>query len=117
MRREPSSYNRSPLNELSQKPARAVIAAVQLSSVSDLEFEASLAELRQLAKTLGFEVVGTFAQKRAKFDPDFRAKWSAQSEQMRVSSARDTLPSYPLHGRFATGRIPLPVKRQRSEDN
>ena len=47
---------------------RAIVAAVQLSSVSDAEFEASLAELRQLAKTLGFEVAGTFTQKRAGFD-------------------------------------------------
>ena len=47
---------------------RAIVAAVQLPSVSDLEFDASLAELRQLAKTLGFEVVDRFTQKRAKFD-------------------------------------------------
>ena len=38
---------------------RAIVAAVQRPSVSDAEFDASLAELRQLAKTLGFEVVGT----------------------------------------------------------
>ena len=42
---------------------------MQLPGVSDVEFEASLTELRQLAKTLGFEVVGTFTQKRAEFDP------------------------------------------------
>src|SRR5881392_3254736 len=54
--------------EVAQKSKRAVVAAVQLSSVSDLEFNASLAELRQLAKTLGFDVVGTFTQKRAGFD-------------------------------------------------
>jgi GTP-binding protein HflX len=36
--------------------------------VSDVEFEASLTELRQLAKTLGFGVVGTLTQKRAGFD-------------------------------------------------
>jgi GTP-binding protein HflX len=48
--------------------ARAIVAAVQLSSVSDVEFDASLTELRQLAKTLGFEVVGKFTQKRAGFD-------------------------------------------------
>src|SRR5918995_3077502 len=47
---------------------RAIVVAVQLPSVSDLEFDASLTELRQLAKTLGFEVVGRFTQKRAKFD-------------------------------------------------
>src|SRR4051812_47404369 len=50
------------------KSKRALVAAVQLSSVNDLEFNASLAELRQLAKTLGFEVVDTFTQKRAGFD-------------------------------------------------
>ena len=38
----------------------AVVAAVQLPSVSDIEFEASLAELRDLAKTLGYKVVRTF---------------------------------------------------------
>jgi GTP-binding protein HflX len=47
---------------------RAIVAAVQRSSVEDAEFEASLSELRQLAKTLGFEVVATFTQKRAGFD-------------------------------------------------
>src|SRR5690349_14124773 len=51
-----------------QKRTRALVAAVQLSSVSDVEFEASLTELRQLAKTLGFEVAGQFTQKRAGFD-------------------------------------------------
>ena len=45
------------------------MAAVQLPGVSDAEFEASLTELHQLAKTLGFEVVGRFTQKRARFDP------------------------------------------------
>src|SRR5579859_1007341 len=54
--------------ETPQKSKRAIVAAVQLSRVSDVEFDASLAELRQLAKTLGFEVVGTFTQKRAGFD-------------------------------------------------
>src|SRR5947209_16969214 len=53
---------------MTQKSKRAIVAAVQLSSVSDLEFDASLAELRQLAKTLGFEVVATFTQRRAGFD-------------------------------------------------
>jgi GTP-binding protein HflX len=52
----------------SQKPPRAVVAAVQLPGTSDAEFDASLTELRQLAKTLGFEVVATFTQKRAGFD-------------------------------------------------
>jgi GTP-binding protein HflX len=47
---------------------RAIVAAVQRPSVSDAEFDASLAELRQLAKTLGYEVVATFTQKRAGFD-------------------------------------------------
>src|SRR3954469_22483278 len=53
---------------MTQKSKRAIVAAGQLSSVSDLEFDASLAELRQLAKTLGFEVVATITQQRAGFD-------------------------------------------------
>ena len=55
-------------NELKAQPLRAVVAAVQLPSVSDIELEASVTELRELAKTLGYQVVGTFIQKRAKFD-------------------------------------------------
>src|SRR5213075_1815983 len=51
-----------------RKHPRAIVAAVQLSSVTDIEFEASLTELRQLAKTLGFQVVGKFTQKRAGFE-------------------------------------------------
>ena len=46
----------------------AVVAAVQLQGVSDREFEASLVELRELAKTLGFKVTRTFMQKRSAFD-------------------------------------------------
>jgi GTP-binding protein HflX len=56
------------MQEVNRKPTRAIVTAVQRPGVSDVEFEASLAELRQLAKTLGFEVVGTFTQKRAGFD-------------------------------------------------
>jgi len=44
------------------------VAAVQLPGVSDIEFEASLTELRDLAKTLGFQVVRSFMQKRSGFD-------------------------------------------------
>ncbi len=57
------------MRELEDKPTRAVVVAVQLPGVNDLELDASVTELRQLAKTLGFEVVGTFTQKRSRFDP------------------------------------------------
>ena len=49
-------------------PQRAILSAVHLPGVSDIDFESSLAELRDLAGTLGYEVVGTFAQKRERFD-------------------------------------------------
>jgi len=52
----------------SQQPQRAVVAAVQLPNVGDQEFNASLTELRELAKTLGYDVVQTFVQKRQHFD-------------------------------------------------
>jgi GTP-binding protein HflX len=54
--------------EVKEKPRYAIVAAVQLPNVTDLEFEASLAELRELAKTLGYAVVKTFVQKRMGFD-------------------------------------------------
>ena len=54
--------------EVKEKTRYAVVAAVQLPGVSDVEFEASLVELRALAKTLGFKVTRTFAQKRSAFD-------------------------------------------------
>ncbi len=55
-------------SEVKEKPKCAVVAAVQLPEVSDLEFEASLTELRDLAKTLGYKIVQTFTQKRPGFD-------------------------------------------------
>jgi GTPase len=52
-----------------KEPIRyAVVASVQLPNVSDIEFEASLNELRELAKTLGYHIVNTFVQKRTSFD-------------------------------------------------
>jgi GTP-binding protein HflX len=58
----------SALKNTARKPPRAIVAAVQRPGVSDAEFDASLTELRQLAKTLGFEVAGRFTQKRAGLD-------------------------------------------------
>ena len=54
--------------EMKERTARANVAAVQLPEVSDVELHASVSELHGLAKTLGFEVVGTFLQKRDHFD-------------------------------------------------
>ncbi|MFZ2628504.1 MAG: GTPase HflX, partial [Rugosibacter sp.] len=54
--------------EVKEKPQYAIVASVQLPNVSDVEFEASLTELRELAKTLGFTVIHTFTQKRVSFD-------------------------------------------------
>src|SRR5260221_11161229 len=56
------------MQDIDPKPKRAIVAAVQRPGVGDVEFEASLTELRQLAKTLGFEVVGRSTQKRAGFE-------------------------------------------------
>jgi GTP-binding protein HflX len=54
--------------EVKDKPRYAIVASVQLPEVSDVEFASSLAELSELAKTLGFQVVHTFVQKRNGFD-------------------------------------------------
>ncbi|MDO9602092.1 MAG: GTPase HflX [Rhodocyclaceae bacterium] len=54
--------------EIKEQPKYAVVAAVQLPNVSDSEFAASLAELRDLAKTLGYTISATFTQNRTSFD-------------------------------------------------
>ena len=54
--------------EVKEQPRYAIVAAVQLPNVNDVEFEASLAELRDLAKTLGYQITATFTQKRSSFD-------------------------------------------------
>ncbi len=92
-------------NESKIAPQRAVVAAVHLSSVSDLEFESSLSELRELAKTLGFEVVATFTQKRASFDSAAYLGTGKREEMRRFVHAEEAHPDdvpQPAH---------MPVKR------
>ncbi len=65
----PHKTKTHPMQTETKSPSlRAIVAAVHLQNVSDTEFESSLNELRELAKTLGYQVVGTFIQKRASFD-------------------------------------------------
>ena len=58
--------------EVKEKPQYAIVASVQLPNVSDVEFEASLTELRELAKTLGFTVIHSFTQKAGPGYADLR---------------------------------------------
>ena len=86
-------------------PQRAVVAAVHLPGVSDLEFESSLSELRELARTLGFEVVATFTQKRAIFDSAAYLGTGKREEMRRFVHAEQAHPDdvpQPAH---------MPVKR------
>lgn len=55
-------------NEVKAPLIHAIVAAVQLPNVTDLEFQASLNELSELAKTLGYLVINTFVQNRTSFD-------------------------------------------------
>jgi len=55
-------------SDFKEKLKCAIVAAVQLPEVSDVEFDASLTELRDLAKTLGYKIVEAFTQKRPGFD-------------------------------------------------
>ncbi|MBK8257290.1 MAG: GTPase HflX [Polyangiaceae bacterium] len=50
------------------RPA-AVLVAVQLPDVTDLDHEADLAELKRLVDTLGYEVIATVSQKRPSLSP------------------------------------------------
>jgi GTP-binding protein HflX len=54
--------------EIKEQFKYAVVASVQLPNASDKEFEASLDELSELAKTLGYQVIRIFTQKRSSFD-------------------------------------------------
>lgn len=54
--------------DIIEAPKLAAVASVHLPNVTGLEFEASLTELRELAKTLGYKVVRTFVQNRNAFD-------------------------------------------------
>jgi GTP-binding protein HflX len=47
---------------------RAVLIAVETPEMGDAEVRASIAELEQLARTLGVEIFGTLTQKREAFD-------------------------------------------------
>lgn len=86
--------------EVKEKPRCAVVAAVQLPSVSDIEFEASLAELRDLAKTLGFKITGTFVQKRSAFDAAAYLGLGKRDEMRRFVSESEAADS-------GTGRVDL----------
>ena len=81
------------------KPLDAVVAAVQLPDVSDGDFESSLAELRELAKTLGYRVVQTFTQKRANFDTTAYLGTGKREEvrefvESQAGAARDERPGH-----------------------
>ena len=49
-------------------PRRAVLCAVQLSDVTEIEFNESLEELGRLAKTMGLTVEGQVTQRRGSFE-------------------------------------------------
>jgi GTPase len=77
-------------NEVSRPNMRAIVAAVHLPTVTDIEFEASLNELRELAKTLGYTVIGTFVQKRASFDTSAYLGVGKRQEIRRFVENEDT---------------------------
>ena len=91
-------------NEVKEKPLYAIAASVQLPGVSDVEFEASLTELRELAKTLGFTVIRTFTQKRSGFDSTAYLGVGKRQEIRRFVNSEpvsetgtDQAPQNPLH--------------------
>jgi GTP-binding protein HflX len=56
------------MSEQEERP-RAIVIGVQLPDVDDVEHDASLRELTQLAKTLGLDVVERMTQRRKALDP------------------------------------------------
>jgi len=71
---------------------KAILVAVQLPSVSDLELSDSLAELNALAKTAGADVLGSLIQKRSSFNPaTVLGKGKVERVEEAVSSTGATL--------------------------
>lgn len=62
-------YTRRVTISLEAVRPKAVLVAVQLQGTSDVDHEASLAELERLVDTLGFDVVGRVSQRRSKLAP------------------------------------------------
>jgi GTP-binding protein HflX len=93
-------------SEVKEKPRCAIVAAVQLPEVSDAEFDASLSELRELAKTLGYKIVQTFTQKRAGFDKTAYLG-SGKREEIRclVNGASDDEEPTPAAGKADADRV------------
>ncbi|MCF8198759.1 MAG: GTPase HflX [Sulfuritalea sp.] len=86
--------------EVKEKSLFAIVAAVQRPNVSDIEFDASLAELRDLAKTLGYQITATFTQKRSSFDTT-AYMGAGKREEMRAFVDSEPAPGTfekPLHG-------------------
>ncbi len=57
------------LFEHESEPMRAVLIAVQVQGIDEAAFQASVAELHRLARTLGLTVAGTVTQRRTSFHP------------------------------------------------
>ena len=92
-------------NEVKTTRQRAVIAAVQLPTVSDAELQASLDELRELANTLGFEVVAAFTQKRTSFDSTAYLGTGKRDELRRfVQGKSDDAPDEPAAAQKRGGK-------------
>jgi GTP-binding protein HflX len=92
---------------MDETPRYAIAAAVQLPSVSDVEFAASLTELRELAKTLGFTVVRTFVQKRNGFDA---TAYLGVGKRQEIRAFVDDEPAGREETEPSAGRLPGPIE-------
>ncbi|HMU99460.1 MAG TPA: GTPase HflX [Rhodocyclaceae bacterium] len=93
--------------DMDETPRYAIAAAVQLPSVSDVEFAASLTELRELAKTLGFTVVRTFVQKRNGFDA---TAYLGVGKRQEIRAFVDDEPAGREETEPSAGRLPGPIE-------
>ncbi len=84
---------------------RAVVVGVQLPDVSDAEHASSLAELRRLAHTLGFDVIGEITQKRSTLAPGAVLGEGKLRELARWTGGSGVIPSG------------VPAHRQRSQSS
>src|SRR4051812_44682685 len=84
---------RHPMPNASPDRPTAVLVAVQLPDVDDVEHEANLAELGRLVDTLGFQVIATVSQRRDALAPGAVLGEGKLKELAELTGGKGTIPS------------------------
>jgi GTP-binding protein HflX len=96
---------------------RAVVVAVQLPDVTDVEQEASIVELERLAKTLGLDPVGRVVQRRGSLAPGVVLGEGKLKELASWTGGTGVVPAYEKPGRKKATDYGLQTTGRDEEDD